>query len=191
MREKEGEYSCSYRPRAYFAFSFLSLSLSFVSRFVSSGLRSSFALSQVSGNQESRHSLSGAGTRDPPPVKSREVAIKLTSKKKRDRVVNFLSSRLALSRSRFCLRHPFTGEGREEGVQGAYCKLTRILVTRTLLSFSRRKRHYTLDFTGCRATRSLGIERRYATSRLILNILGFFSLLTQKCFYVYIHIYYI
>lgn len=156
MREKEGEYSCSAIDHALTLPSRLSLSC-LVS--YPPGLRSSFALSQVSGNQESRHSLSGAGTRDPPPVKSREVAIKLTSKKKRDRVVNFLSSRLALSRGRFCLRHPFTrGRGRGEG---AYCKLTRILVTRTLLSFSRRKRHYTLDFTGCRATRSLGIERRY------------------------------
>lgn len=43
-----------------------------------------------SGNPVSRHSLSGAGTNS--SVKSREVAIKLTSEKKEDGVVNFLSS---------------------------------------------------------------------------------------------------
>jgi len=55
-----------------------------------------------SGNQESRHSLSGAGT-DLPARQSREVAIKLTRRKKRDRVVNFLSGGL-LARPRSALR---------------------------------------------------------------------------------------
>lgn len=45
-------------------------------------------------NPESRHSLSGAGTNL--SVKSWEVAMKLTSEKKEDGVVNFLSSLLLL-----------------------------------------------------------------------------------------------
>lgn len=67
-------------------------------------------LRQLSGNQKSRHSLSGVQT--DLPVKSREVAIKLTLKKKRDGIVNFLSSFLAwprvLSRSFFLFffHHP-------------------------------------------------------------------------------------
>lgn len=82
--------------------------------------RSSGVASSGPGNPESRHSLSGAGTNL--SVKSREVAIKLTSEKKEDGIVNFLSSllvwlcfSLAFSPS-VCLSSSFC--------RGAYCKPT-------------------------------------------------------------------
>lgn len=80
--EKEGQ-SHSYRLRFAFVVSYPVVSWS----------------SGVSSNPKSRHSLSGAEANL--SAKSQEVAIKLTSEKKDDGVVNFLSSLLPGSFSLF------------------------------------------------------------------------------------------
>lgn len=104
----------------------------------SSRILSYLGLRALSGssNPESRH-LPATNL----SVKSREIAIKLTSEKKEDGVVNFLCSLLVW----LFLSYSF----RRGCILQTDCILEpKCISHRSFFSFSRRKRHYTLYFEG-------------------------------------------